>query len=84
LTQKATKFQFTSKEGFPLCYQLIDHVHHEGRIGDFARTGLLYVFETASKSPELERWIVESDLPTMMAGGLGALYNLHSQYARRE
>ena len=70
----------TSKEDFPLCYQLIDHVHHEGRIGDFARTGLLYVFETASKSQELERWIVESDLPTLMASGLGALY---SQLSRK-
>jgi hypothetical protein len=65
----------TSKEDFPLCYQLIDHVHHEGRIGDFARTGLLYIFESASKSPELEQWIVESDLPTLMASGLGALYS---------
>jgi hypothetical protein len=65
----------TSKEDFPLCYQLIDHVHHEGRIGDFARTGLLYIFESASKSAELEQWIVESDLPTLMASGLGALYS---------
>jgi len=71
----------TSKEDFPLCYQLIDHVHHEGRIGDFARTGLLYIFESASKSPELEHWIVESDLPTLMASGLGALY---SQLSRSE
>ncbi|KAK7548070.1 Retinoic acid induced 16-like protein-domain-containing protein [Phyllosticta citricarpa] len=68
------------KEDFPLCYQLIDHVHHEGRIGDFARTGLLYIFETASKSRELEQWIVESDLATLMASGLGALY---SQLSRK-
>jgi hypothetical protein len=78
--QKNSFVGVTSKEDFPLCYQLIDHVHHEGRIGDFARTGLLYVFETASKSPELERWIVESDLPTLMASGLGALY---SQLSRK-
>jgi hypothetical protein len=70
----------TSKEDFPLCYQLIDHVHHEGRIGDFARTGLLYIFESASKSQELEKWIVASDLPTLMASGLGALY---SQLSRK-
>ncbi|KAL1626331.1 hypothetical protein SLS56_006915 [Neofusicoccum ribis] len=68
------------KEDFPLCYQLIDHVHHEGRIGDFARTGLLYIFETASKSADLEQWIVESDLATLMASGLGALY---SQLSRK-
>ncbi|KAF2674419.1 hypothetical protein BT63DRAFT_449410 [Microthyrium microscopicum] len=70
----------TSKEDFPLCYQLIDHVHHEGRMGDFARTGLLYVFETASRSQALEQWIIESDLPTLMASGLGALY---SQLSRK-
>jgi hypothetical protein len=70
----------TQKEDFPLCYQLIDHVHHGGRIGDFARTGLLYVFESASKSDELEAWLVESDIPTMMASGLGALY---SQLSRK-
>jgi hypothetical protein len=65
----------TSKEDFPLCYQLIDHVHHDGRMGDFARTGLLYIFESASKSEELEKWIVASDMPTLMATGLGALYS---------
>jgi hypothetical protein len=70
----------TQKEDFPLCYQLIDHVHHEGRIGDFARTGLLYIFESASKSQDLEQWIVGSDLPTLMATGLGALY---SQLSRK-
>jgi retinoic acid induced 16-like protein/uncharacterized protein DUF5917 len=70
----------TSKDDFPLCYQLIDHVHHEGRMGDFARTGLLYIFETASKSPKLEQWITGSDLPTLMASGLGALY---SQLSRK-
>ncbi|KIV99384.1 uncharacterized protein PV09_08929 [Verruconis gallopava] len=70
----------TSKEDFPLCYHLIDHVHHEGRIGDFARTGLLYIFESASKSEELEQWIVASDMPTLMATGLGALY---SQLSRK-
>lgn len=64
----------TSKDDFPLCYQLIDHVHHDGRMGDFSRTGLLYIFESASKSQALEQWIVESDLPTLMASGLGALY----------
>ncbi|KAI9665179.1 MAG: hypothetical protein M1831_002189 [Alyxoria varia] len=60
---------------FPLCYQFIGHVYHEGRAGDFARTGLLYIFESVTSSPELERWIIESDLPTLMASGLGALYS---------
>lgn len=65
----------TQKEDFPLCYQLIGKVYDEGRIGEFARMGLLYIFESASKSLPLEQWIVNSDLPTLMATGLGALYS---------
>ena len=61
-------------------YLLLDYVHHDGRVGDFARTGLLYIIEAASSSVELERWIVESDLATLMASGLGALY---SQLSRK-
>lgn len=78
-TQKIDFAGVTQKEDFPLCYQLIDHVHHEGRIGDFARTGLLYIFESASRSIPLEQWIVNSDLPTLMATGLGALYSQMSR-----
>ncbi|TVY80452.1 UPF0518 protein [Lachnellula suecica] len=70
----------THKEDFPLFYLLIDYIHHEGRIGDFARTGLLYIIEAASNSMALEQWIVESDLATLMATGLGALY---SQLSRK-
>lgn len=70
----------THKEDFPLFYLLIDYIHHEGRIGDFARTGLLYIIEAASNSVSLEQWIVESDLATLMATGLGALY---SQLSRK-
>ena len=66
---------------FPLCYHFIGHVYHEGRAGDFARTGLLYIFESVSHSPDLERWIIESDLPTLMASGLGALYSQLSRCA---
>jgi hypothetical protein len=65
----------THKEDFPLFYLMIDYVHHEGRVGDFARTGLLYIIESASNSVELEQWIIESDLATLMASGLGALYS---------
>ncbi|KAL2008422.1 hypothetical protein VTN00DRAFT_6616 [Thermoascus crustaceus] len=65
----------TRREDFPLFYLLIDYVHHEGRAGDFARTGLLYIIGTASKSRALERWLIESDLATTMATGLGALYS---------
>lgn len=70
----------TQKQDFPLFYLLVDYIHHEGKVGDFARTGLLYVVEAASSSVDLERWIVESDLSTLMATGLGALY---SQLSRK-
>lgn len=80
-TDETSKFTgATHKEDFPLFYLLIDYVHHEGRVGDFARTGLLYIIESASHSEELERWIVESDLATLMATGLGALYSQLSRY----
>jgi hypothetical protein len=65
----------TQKQDFPLFYILMDYIHHEGKVGDFARTGLLYIIEAASSSVELEQWIVESDLSTLMATGLGALYS---------
>lgn len=70
----------TQKQDFPLFYLLVDYIHHEGKIGDFARTGLLYIVEAASTSVSLEQWIVESDLATIMATGLGALY---SQLSRK-
>lgn len=70
----------TKKQDFPLFYILIDYIHHEGKVGDFARTGLLYIIESAAGSEALEQWIVESDLSTLMATGLGALY---SQLSRK-
>lgn len=70
----------TQRDDFPLFYILMDYIHNEGKIGDFARTGLLYIIEAASSSVELEQWIVESDLSTLMATGLGALY---SQLSRK-
>ena len=65
---------------FPLFYLTLNYIHHDGRVGDFARTGVLYIIESASHSESLERWIVESDLATLMASGLGALY---SQLSRK-
>ena len=70
----------TQRADFPLFYILMDYIHHEGKVGDFARTGLLYIIEAASHSAPLEQWIVESDLSTLMATGLGALY---SQLSRK-
>jgi hypothetical protein len=65
----------TLKNDFPLFYLLIDQIHEDGRIGEFARTGLLYIIESASTSLALEQWLVESDLATVMASGLQALYS---------
>lgn len=73
--EKKSFVGITQKDDFPLCYLMIDRVHHEGRIGDFARTGLLYIFEATGRSLDLEEWVVSSDLPTLMASGLGALYS---------
>jgi hypothetical protein len=70
----------THKKDFPLFYLLLDYVHHEGRVGIFSRTGLLYIIESATSGSDLERWLVESDLATLMATGLGALY---SQLSRK-
>ena len=66
---------------FPLFYLLLDHVHHDGRVGEFARTGLLYIVESSARSEVLEKWIVESDMATLMASGLGALYSQLSRLA---
>lgn len=60
---------------FPLFYVLLDHVHHDGKVGEFARTGLLYIIASAARFEWLERWVVESDLATLMATGLGGLYS---------
>jgi hypothetical protein len=74
-TPEATFVGATRKNAFPLFYLLIQYVYHDGEMGDFARTGLLFLTETASKSKSLEQWMIESDLATIMASGLGALYS---------
>jgi len=66
---------------FPLFYILVDYVHFDGAIGDFARTALLYLTEIASKSRPLEKWMMESDLAHQMASGLSALYGRLSRHA---
>ncbi|KAL8855016.1 MAG: hypothetical protein Q9221_000212 [Calogaya cf. arnoldii] len=65
----------SKSQEFPLVFMLLDYVHHDGKVGDFARTGLLYILESAGRSYKLEKWIIESELATMMASGLGALYS---------
>jgi len=68
------------QDDFPLFDLLIDFVHNEAPVGEFARTGLLCIIEAASSSRELEKWIVESDLATLMSSGLGALYSQLSRW----
>lgn len=69
-----------NKDVFPLFHLTLDYVHHDGKVGDFARTALIYIIESATISETLEKWIIESDLATLMASGLGALY---SQLSRK-
>lgn len=58
---------------FLLFTYLLRFVHLEGRSGDFARTGLLFLMEMATD--QLGDFILGSDFATIMAAGLGALYS---------
>ncbi|KAI8647836.1 Retinoic acid induced 16-like protein-domain-containing protein [Parasitella parasitica] len=58
---------------FLLFTYLLRFVHREGRSGDYARTGLLFLMEMADDP--LGDFILESDFATIMAAGLGALYS---------
>ena len=70
----------TRLEEFPLFYLLLRYVPAEGRAGEFARMGLLYIIESVAHSQDLEKWIVEGDMSALMASGLGALYSQLSRY----
>lgn len=80
-TQKSASPSEARRNQFPLFYLLIDYVHYDGSVGDFARMALLYLTETASRSPALEKWMMESDLAHQMASGLSALYGRLSRQA---
>ncbi|KAK4516533.1 uncharacterized protein ATC70_011507 [Mucor velutinosus] len=58
---------------FLLFTYLLRYIHREGRSGDYARTGLLFLMEMATE--QLGDFILESDFATIMAAGLGALYS---------
>lgn len=72
--QRSSSAQDARRSQFPLFYLLVDYVHYDGPTGDFARTALLYLTETAPRSRPLEKWMMESDLAPQMASGLSALY----------
>ncbi|KAF9172363.1 hypothetical protein BGX20_005803 [Mortierella sp. AD010] len=58
---------------FLLFTYLSRFVHREGKTGDFARTGLLFVMELATGS--LGEYIVESDFTSLLSAGVGASYS---------
>ncbi|KAI8371029.1 Retinoic acid induced 16-like protein-domain-containing protein [Blakeslea trispora] len=58
---------------FLLFTYLLRFVHREGRSGDFARTGLLFLVEMATD--QLGDFMLGSDFATILAAGLGALYS---------
>ncbi|KAI7829805.1 Retinoic acid induced 16-like protein-domain-containing protein [Gamsiella multidivaricata] len=58
---------------FLLFTYLSKFVHREGKAGDFARTGLLFLTELATGS--LGEYILDSEFPTYLTAGVGALYS---------
>lgn len=78
---RSASIPIPKSQEFPLVFLLLDYVHYDREVGDFARTGLLYILESAGRSYKLEKWIIESELATMMASGLGALYSQLSRFA---
>lgn len=73
LTPIATTQNAQPEYEFLLFTYLLRYVHLEGRSGDFARTGLLFLMEMATG--QLGDFILESDFATIMVAGLGALYS---------
>ncbi|KAF9279275.1 hypothetical protein BGZ68_008037 [Mortierella alpina] len=58
---------------FLLFTYLSKFVHREGKAGDFARTGLLFLMELAHGS--LGDYILDSEFATYLTAGIGALYS---------
>ncbi|KAF9193265.1 hypothetical protein BGZ51_003784 [Haplosporangium sp. Z 767] len=58
---------------FLLFTYLSKFVHREGKAGDFARTGLLFLMELATGS--LGEYILDSEFATYLTAGVGALYS---------
>ncbi|KAF9917120.1 hypothetical protein BX616_001896 [Lobosporangium transversale] len=58
---------------FLLFTYLSKFVHREGKGGDFARTGLLFIMELATGS--LGEYIMETDFTSFLSAGVGASYS---------
>ncbi|EXX66005.1 hypothetical protein RhiirA5_392144 [Rhizophagus irregularis] len=72
-TTEFTEEQEKPEYEFLLFTYLLQFLHREGKSGEYARYGLLFIIELA-KGP-LGDFILESDFATIMAAGLGALYS---------
>ncbi|KAI1315655.1 hypothetical protein EDD11_000548 [Mortierella claussenii] len=68
-TQAAPKSDYE----FLLFTYLSKFVHREGKGGDFARTGLLFIMELATGS--LGDYIMETDFTSFLSAGVGASYS---------
>jgi hypothetical protein len=79
VTTSATKTtEFTEEPEKPeyeflLFSYLLQFLHREGKSGEYARYGLLFIIELAEG--QLGDFILDSDFATIMAAGLGALYS---------
>ncbi|KAJ1967799.1 hypothetical protein IWQ62_001631 [Dispira parvispora] len=65
---------------FLLFTYLLQFIHKEGKVGDYARTGLLFLVELSHDSDLCQFILRSSDLSTILSASMGALY---SQLPRR-
>ncbi|CAG8453592.1 8948_t:CDS:2 [Cetraspora pellucida] len=72
-TTEFTKEPEKREYKFLLFSYLLHFLHREGKSGELARCGLLFIIEL--KDEQLGEFILESDFATIMAAGLGALYS---------
>ncbi|KAG0007118.1 hypothetical protein BGZ65_006001, partial [Modicella reniformis] len=68
-TTEASKSEYE----FLLFTYLSKFVHREGKTGDFARTGLLFLMELATGS--LGEYIIDTDFTSFLSAGVGASYS---------
>ncbi|KAF9580069.1 hypothetical protein BGW38_003433 [Lunasporangiospora selenospora] len=71
--QPSNGFESKKDYEFLLFTYLSKFVHREGKSGDFARTGLLFLMELATGS--LGEYILDSDFASYLTAGVGALYS---------
>jgi hypothetical protein len=62
-----------SEYEFLLFTYLSKFVHREGKAGDFARTGLLFLMELSTGS--LGEYIMDADFTSLLSAGIGASYS---------